>query len=37
MTWELRDDELQRVISWDLDDRYAYAINKIREHGELWT
>jgi hypothetical protein len=37
MTWELSDDELQRVISWKLDDRYAYAINKIREHGELWT
>jgi hypothetical protein len=37
MTWTLSDDELQRVLSWDLDDRYAYAINKIREHGALWT
>jgi hypothetical protein len=37
MTWDLSDDEMQRVLSWDTDDRYAYAINKIREHGELWT
>jgi hypothetical protein len=37
MGWELDDNELRRVIAFDLDARYAYAINKIREHGELWT
>ena len=35
--WDLSEDELRRAIGWDVDARYAYAINKIREHGELWT
>jgi hypothetical protein len=37
MTWALSDDELQRVLAWDLDDRFACAINKVREHRERWT
>lgn len=35
--WELTDDEMMRVLALDVDARYAYAINKIRAHGELWT
>lgn len=37
MSWTLGDEELQRVLAWSVRARYAYAINKIREHGELWT
>ena len=36
MAWELTDDELKRVLALDVDARYAYAIDKIAEHGELF-
>jgi hypothetical protein len=36
MGWQLDDGETERVLGLDDDERYAYAINKIREHGELW-
>jgi hypothetical protein len=31
----LDDDEMHRVLALDVDYRYAYAIDKAREHGEL--
>ena len=37
MGWQLDEQEMRRVLALDVDARYAYAINKIREHGELWT
>ncbi|MGN6110768.1 MAG: DUF2750 domain-containing protein [Kofleriaceae bacterium] len=37
MSWTLGDEELHRVLALSVKARYAYAINKIREHGELWT
>jgi hypothetical protein len=37
MGWHLGEDELTRVLALDVDARYAYAINKISEQGELWT
>lgn len=37
MGWLLDDDEMHRVLRLDVDARYAYAIDKTREHGELWT
>jgi hypothetical protein len=32
-----RDEELASVLTLDVDARYAYAIDAIRENGELWT
>jgi predicted NAD/FAD-dependent oxidoreductase len=37
MVWHLGEDELARALALDVDARYAYAINKISEEGELWT
>jgi hypothetical protein len=37
MGWLLEDPEVQRVRALDTEARYALAINKIRERGELWT
>src|SRR5688572_28292178 len=31
------EDEIARVLTLDVDARYAYAIDAIRENGELWT
>jgi len=36
MTWILGEGELQRTIELKPKPRYAYAVNKIRQHGELW-
>jgi hypothetical protein len=33
----LDENEMTRVLALDVDERYAYAINKISEQGELWT
>jgi hypothetical protein len=37
MGWRLDDDEMRRVLKLSVDERYAYAINQISEHGSLWT
>ena len=37
MGWRVDEDELLRVRALDVDARYAYAINKASEQGELWT
>jgi hypothetical protein len=37
MSWQLDEEEIRSVLSFDVDARYAYAINKFRTHGELWT
>ncbi len=37
MTWELSRNELVRALSLDSDERYAYAVDKIREFGEIWS
>lgn len=37
MGWLLDDDEMHRVLALDVDARYAYAIDRTREHSELWT
>lgn len=34
---QVDEDELATVLTLDVDARYAYAINAIRENGELWT
>ncbi len=37
MAWFVSEEEVDRARALDVDARYAYAIDKIREHGELWT
>ena len=37
MSWCIEEQEVERIRALDIDARYALAINKIREHGELWT
>lgn len=37
MTWVLSQSEKDRAMSLGNADKYAYAVNKIRKHGELWS
>jgi hypothetical protein len=34
--WKLPQIEFARAISLGSDERYAYTVNKVREHGELY-
>ena len=37
MTWQPTKKEQEWALSLGSDDRYSYAVNKIRDHGEIWS